>query len=157
MKSTKSVKKPNKSLEYALKLLGQRSYSEKKLTEKLASREVDPEEVKKVIVRLKELGFIDDLKFAKSFVENSQAIRFNGRRKIYWQLIKKGIPMQVAKLAIEQAYADNEETDSVRKLIDKYAKNIPQNKLYERLMRRLISRGFEYGIVKQEINNYLKR
>lgn len=151
------MKKPNKPFEYALKLLGQRSYSEKKLSEKLRQREVEESEIHSIIAKLKSLGFIDDLKFAKTIVENSQSIRFNGRRKIYCQLLKKGISKDTAKKALDEAYANDNERETIQKLIIKFSKNISREKMYERLMRRLIARGFDYNLVKQEVSNFIKR
>lgn len=148
---TKNVKKPSKSLEYALKLLGQRSYSEKKLAEKLRLREVEPEEIQRVVSKLKELGFLDDLRFAKNYVESAQNIRLAGHRKIYWQMIKKDIPKDIAEQAIEAVYSKDDEVQAIRRLIDKFAKNIPEDKMYERLMRRLISRGYDFDLVSKEV------
>jgi regulatory protein len=151
------VKKPSKPLEYALKLLGQRPYSEKKLTEKLQSREVEQKEIERVVSKLKELRFIDDLEFAKDYIEGAQNVRCNGHRKIYWQLIKKGISKNLAKQAIEEAYSRDNEVQAVRKLLDKFSKNIPKDKkMYERLMRRLISRGYDYSLVKRELVDFIK-
>lgn len=155
-KSTRHVKKPSQPLEYALRLLAQRAYSQKKLTEKLESREVGAEGIKRVIDKLKELGYIDDSKFAKDFVENSQNIRLSGKRKIYWQLIKKGISKEVVEDAISTSYMEDNEGVAVSVLIKKYARNIPKNKLYERLVRRLISRGYNYQVVKKEVAKFIK-
>lgn len=149
------MKKPNKPLEYALNLLSQRSYSEKKLTEKLISREVEPSEIETVITKLKEYGYVDDAKYAKDYVESAQNIKLTGRRKIYWQLIKKGIPKEIAKEAIDQTYNDDSEPEQIREIIKKYARNIPKDKLYERLIRRLISRGYDYILVKKEVQDFI--
>lgn len=150
------MKKPSKPLEYALKLLGQRSYSEKKLREKLARREIQTGEIERVLVKLKELGFIDDYKFACAFIESAQNIRLTGQRKIYWQLIKKGISTEVAKEALEKSYQRESEEEVVRQIIKKLAPHVPPEKLYERLTRRLLARGFDYQIVKAEVKRYLR-
>ena len=155
-KSTKRAKRPSKPLEYALRLLAQRAYTEKKLTEKLESREVGAEEIKKATHNLKELGYIDDAKFAKDFVENAQGIRLTGKRKIYWQLIKKGVSKETAETAISQSYVEDDEGEAVAYIIKKYARSIPKDKLYERLTRRLISRGYDYSVVKQKVADFLK-
>ena len=155
MRLTKSVKKPSKPLEYALKLLSQRSYSEKKLTEKLISREVDPAEIATVIAKLKEYGYVNDVKYAKDYVESAQNIKLSGPRKIYWQLIKKGISKETAKDAIDQTYNNDNEPERIGEIIKKYARNIPREKLYERLMRRLIARGYDYTLVKKEVHDFI--
>jgi len=151
------VKKPNKPLEYALNLLSQRAYSEKKLTEKLACREVDQDDIDRIVKKLKEFGYIDDLKYAKDFVENAQNIKLSGRRKIYWQLIKKGISKQTAEQAIAEVYEDDNEREAIKEIIEKYARNIPKDKLYERLMRRLIARGYDFTLVKKEVEKYQRK
>lgn len=151
LKLIKNVRKPNRPIEYALKLLGQRPYSKKRLSEKLYQRGIKAEEVDKVIIRLEQLGFIDDLNFSRNFVESSQKVKLNGRRKIYWQLIKKGIPGNIAEKAISEAYDSKEEEEAVRKLVSKFSKNIPKEKMYERLMRRLISKGYSLELARREV------
>jgi len=94
------VKKLSKPLEYSFRLLAQRAYTEKKLTEKLESREVETDEIKAIIGKLKGLGYIDDAKFAKDFVENAQGIRLTGKRKIYWQLIKRVYQKKLLRLLL---------------------------------------------------------
>lgn len=150
------MKKPSKPIEYALNLLSQRAYSQKRLTEKLVFREVEPDEINKVIGKLKELGYINDLNYAKDYVESAQNIKLSGHRKIYWQLIKKGISREIAEQAIAEAYENDKEEEAVGEIIKKYARNIPKDKLYERLMRRLIARGYDYDLVKREVASYLK-
>lgn len=149
------MKKPSKPLEYALKLLSQRSYSEKKLTEKMLSREIDSAEIATVIVKLKEYGYVNDVKYAKDYVENAQNIKLSGPRKIYWALIKRGISKEIAKDAIDQTYDNDNEPEQVREIIGKYAQSIPRDKLYERLMRRLIARGYDYALVKKEVQDFI--
>lgn len=151
------MRKTNKPIEYALKLLGQRPYSKKKLSEKLYQRGIKAEEVDKVITRLEQLGFINDLNFSRNFIESSQKIKLNGRRKIYYQLIKKGIPGNIAEKAISEVYDSKEEKEAVRKLASKFSKNVPKEKMYERLIRRLISKGYSLELARREVKKEIDR
>lgn len=150
------TKSQKKALEYCLRLLGQRAYSEKKLRDKLRQKGYEKEQVLGAISRLKELGFIDDYKFAKDLVENHQQIRLSGRRKIFVALMKKGIDSETAERALDEVYNPDEERGAVKSLINKFSKSIPRDKAYRRLMSRLLSRGYNYGLVKDEVIAFLK-
>ena len=150
-------KEPKKALEYALRLLGQRAYSEKKLKDKLLSKEFEIDQVESTLARLKELDLINDRKFTVDFIDSRQRINLQGKRKIYWSLIKKGISGEIADDVLESVYDKDLEEVSIRELIVKYSKGVPQDKLYQKLMRKLVSKGFNYSLAKDEIINFMAK
>lgn len=90
---------------YALRLLGQRSYTTKDLERKLIGRQFERESVENTIARLTESGLLDDAKFAVNFAR----VKLHGSassRRIRQMLARKGISQTVAQAAIERAIAE---------------------------------------------------
>ncbi len=87
---------------YAMRLLGQRSYTTRDLERKLISKEFERDSIDKTIARLIETGLLNDSRFAVSFARAKLHGSASSRR-IRQLLARKGIAQQMAQAAIEQA------------------------------------------------------
>ncbi|MEK7534958.1 MAG: RecX family transcriptional regulator [Patescibacteria group bacterium] len=88
---------PRKSaFEYALKLLGYRAKTEKELRLKLVEKKYQPEEIEVVLVKLAKIGLIDDQKFAVNYAQDKLSINRRGPRRIYIELIQRGVAKEIA-------------------------------------------------------------
>lgn len=74
----------------ALRFVSFRPRSEKELREFL-QKKPNHEDVEKVMERMRELGYVDDKKFAQWWVEQRSAFRPKGKRVILYELRKKGV------------------------------------------------------------------
>lgn len=153
--------KKNPALTRALNLLSKRSYSEKRIREKLSEdfrggtrkRSLSLADINKAIKRLLELSFLDDRKFAQSLSREMAEFRHFGPRRIYMELIKKGIPKELAKETTDNIeHAFDESLDEILKKYLKKCKNVPREKIYNRAMGFAIRRGFSYDQAKNAFN-----
>lgn len=143
----------SKCKESALRTI-ERSYkTEKEIRDKLLSKEFDIETVDSTIDFLIEYGFIDDSKFVSMYIKDR--IRTQGRNKIRYSLISKG----VNKLLIEEAFSTLDRDDEMERAIilceKKYLNILKREdddfKIKNKLTRYLLGRGYDYDIAKEVI------
>lgn len=98
----KPRKKPRYScFDYAIFLMGRKSYAYNEMATKLLTRGYEEEEVNGAVARLKELGYLDDALFAKSRVRSRADFSRWGKNKIRQELQKKGIASEHIDAALE--------------------------------------------------------
>lgn len=122
----------------AMHLLEKQDRTEYQLREKLRQNEYPQEAVEQAIAYVKSYHYIDDLRYACSYVRYQKEKKSN--RRLQQDLQKKG----VAKEFIEQALLEEgneDETDAIQRLLEKkgYTPEMPReqaNKIYQFLLRR---------------------
>jgi len=137
--------------EYALKLLGRKSYSEAQIREKLSAKTTDKNCVDEAVKNLRSWRLIDDLEFAKGFIRNSLLVRPKGVRRLKFELTAKGVNKDIVEEAILVEYPADQ-TDALVFLAQKKLAglgNLPREKKYQRVMGFLLRRGFGYDEVKR--------
>ena len=95
-------------MEYALKLLGYRANTERELREKLANKKYPPEEISPALEKLVKIGLVDDEKFATNYVQAKLSINRRGPRRIYFELIQRGVAKEIADQATKTVSKDEE-------------------------------------------------
>jgi regulatory protein len=143
----------------ALKFLSYRPRSEKEVVDRLKSKKAPEEIIKKIVVKLKDYKFINDLEFANWWVEQRTKTKPRALRVIQFELKQKGISDEIIKsqFIIDNSQATNKQMAQVlaQKKISKY-KNLPKREIYEKLGRYLASKGFNWDTIKQSIDEALK-
>ena len=126
--------------------------SSKELAEILEKREIPPEIAEPVIQRFIEVGLIDDLAVAQSFV-NHRRSQHKAKRVIAYELKRKGLEPAL----IEQATDEMTETDqeianqaAVKRL--RSLRNLEEHVIKRRLMGFLQRRGFSGEISSRAIS-----
>jgi len=135
-----------------------RDYVQKKITRWAVSSDL----LERVMERLRELGYVDDLKFAHAFVSSCNQSRPKGAMLLRIELRKKGIDRDCIEEALVEADPDTvvSEVDlaqkaAVKKLrgLERYDQRQQRNKLYAFLARR----GFSHDIVSSVIDGLLSK
>lgn len=142
-----------KALSRALNYLSIRKHSKYEIRTKLM-KYYSIEVIRRVIDRLLVLKYLDDLDFAETYISYRQASY--GKRKIQSELIKKGVNNDVISAALN-SFDATECNDVIIKYIKKKDKpSLDVNKRREKVMRYLISKGFEYAEIKHPVSEYIK-
>lgn len=146
-----------KAKNIALKYIERTFKTEKEMHNKLINKGYDEKTIKRVISFLKEYNFLDDRKYADMYIKSKQ--KNAGKNKIKFDLIKKGINQSVIESVTENLTSDCEE-DSARVLAEKKYKVIikreeDSRKVYEKLLRFLISKGFTWELSKSVIDKVM--
>jgi regulatory protein len=138
--------------DYAVKSLGRRMRSESELRRLMKTR-VEPGEdgaakIEKVVLRLKEYGYLDDVNFAETYARLRQENEKFGQRRVRQDLGRKGISQEIIGQTIESRYADLSEEALARQHLERKRIRKPENeKETARIMRRLVTAGFSVGVI----------
>lgn len=138
-----------KLLEYSLKLLSRKSYTESEVRKKLDSfskrRSLGSPEIEdQVIERLKELKYLDDKLFIKNYTNDR--INFAPRSKslIRMELIRRGVDRNMIDIEMNSIDFNEEKLakDLARKYMKKFGQKVEGDKLKRRLFGFLSRKGF---------------
>lgn len=133
--------------------------TEKELKDKLIERGFEEDTIRRTIDFLKEYNLLNDEKYAEMYIKDR--LRTQGRNKIKYALIRKGISEEV--LSDKLSNIDEEdENDTAFKLAEKKynmlkKKESDKYKLSQKLFRFLLSKGYDYdccnSVVRRLTNN----
>ncbi len=134
---------------YAFRLLSYRSRSQKEILERLEKHGYPENVINLIIEELKDSGLVDDKKFAMTFAQDRLNFAKKGKRFIFVELLRKGIPKSDIEEALKKI---NDETKVAQKLIDKYQKRyvkLEPKKRRKKLHDLLLRRGFTYKTINE--------
>ncbi len=131
----------------AMHLLNDMGRTESQLRMKLERDGYPAEIIKEALDYVKSFGYIDDLNYAKSFIEGRKGKK--SRKEIYMKLLEKGVSSENIEEAMEDCYEEEDASAAIRKLIEK-RHFCPGKASYEdrqKLTAYLVRRGFAYDNV----------
>jgi regulatory protein len=135
-----------KAHDRALRFLSYRPRSEAEVRRYLQGKAASPAVEEEVIERLTRAKLLDDLAFARYWVENRESFRPRGLRMLRYELRQKGLSDET----IAQALADlDEEEDAYRAALRRGRKltHLDQISFRKKLGAHLLRRGFPYEVV----------
>jgi regulatory protein len=133
---------PRLARERALQLIGYRERSCHELSQRLRDNGYPIPTVAEVVSRFCEVELVDDHRFASAWAR-SRANAGYGRRRILRELAEKGIDDDTALEAVEDELSGDELTRAQEALRGRVPRG---GKDRERLIRRLVARGFEVRV-----------
>jgi len=151
----KAKRPPPTPLDRAFRLLAVRDRTERELRTRLARAEVSAADIEAVITRLRELGYLDDARFASARARGLVATRGLGPRAVAQKLAQAGVARELAQRAIGDAFEGQDEATLARAAL---AKKHPQAfgsrdpKLRARALRFLIGRGFSPSVAARVLD-----
>lgn len=137
--------------ERALYLLEYRDHSRNELIEKLCKN--TPYDVAgEVADRMEELGFLNDLEYAKKLANKLMIGKSRGERRVLWEMQQKGVDKEIALEALAEV-----EVDPVSQLVEliekKYARKITGEwKDDQKVVAALARLGHSYDDIKSAMN-----
>ena len=129
----------------------QAEHCEQEMRDKMRRWELDETAQNRIIARLVKERYIDDERYARAFVKDK--IRYNkwGRRKVQQALWMKRIDDDIQQRVLDEI-DDEEYLKVLVPLLKQKRKSIKAANDYElnqKLVRFALSRGFDYGIIRQ--------
>ncbi|MEA3489585.1 MAG: regulatory protein RecX [Candidatus Omnitrophota bacterium] len=151
-------KELKKAKNYCVRLLSIRPRSEREVETRLRTRGCGGRTLKRAIESLKEDGLVNDLEFAREWVDSRIRSSPRGKRMLAAELEKKGITRDVVRKAMEERSADLDERVVTAGLIRKklsFEKRSTHAKLKGKIFRFLAGKGFDPEIAEEVINEIL--
>ncbi|MBS5306333.1 recombination regulator RecX [Clostridium tertium] len=137
----------------ALKIVEKSYKSEKELKDKLLLKGYDNLTIDKTLNFLKEYNFLSDTNYVKMYVKDKS--RLQGKKKIKYDLIKKGINDKLIEEEISNIDEDEEREVAYNMALKKYnvlsKRESDKYKLSQKIYRFLLSKGYDYDIVSYAV------
>ncbi len=137
--------------DYAVRYLAQRACSTEELKGKLRPKAAKLNEIDPLIDRLKDIGYLNDERFAESFASYRMENDGFGRMRVLSDLRSRRITPNLAEKVVEQAFDGKSEAEMVDAFIERrmpslFARGrIEDEKELARAYRRLRRAGFSSG------------
>jgi regulatory protein len=131
----------------ALKYLDRRAHTYQELLKKLKLKGFDKEIIIQALEELKEKKYIDDLQFARTFLENLIRYKTFGYYGLMVKLRQRGIEDSAIKELLEELLPIDVETEIAQRLLRKY-KNLDKKKTAQILARK----GFRTEVSRTILN-----
>lgn len=142
-----------KAYNYAIKYL-KNIKTKKDVYDYLIRKGFTDEETSEVCDYIEEVGLVDDDLYVKFFVEDSFRIKNKGARKIVYELKQRGIDDEKINEAIEEASDMQYEAlkEAYERKLEATKSETDQYKRKNKIIRFLISRGFDYSDIKDVVD-----
>jgi len=135
--------------ERCLRLLSLRARSAAELQERLRSIGFARHVIESVLADLARAGLVDDAEFARNWVASRQAAGGTGRRKLRWELRRKGVSEELIRQAVDSAVSAEIEIEQALGLARRRLTGGRYDvKDMARIKRLLLSRGFGFDTVE---------
>ena len=136
----------------ALWFLDRAPRSEKTLYEKIVSGNISATAAARAVARLKELGLVDDRKYAENMAERFMEQNIS-KRSAFAKMMTKGLPVSIIKETLAETPSD--EVAQVKAVIDKKYKNrLDTKENVAKTVAALLRRGFSYQSVRTAMKEY---
>ena len=168
MLSGRGPRKPKPKLaaaelfDLAVASLARRAQSSAELRNRLRLRAAEESSIDEVIVRLREYGYLNDRKFAETFVESRLSNQGFGRTRTLYRFRGRRVAGPVADAAVEQAYKETAELRLIEEYIRRKYRAVPREALFQTdkdlagAYRRLLRAGFRAGNIVRILKKFAK-
>jgi len=147
----------NRALKFAIKLLGLRRRSVFEMEKRLEQKRFAGNIIKQVLDELNRYKYLDDEKFAESFINDEINLKNHGRLLIIKGLREKRIAEETINKKMEELLDKEKELVMAKKAVEKKMKTLDRvtdkNKIYRRISFYLRSRGYPSDIISQILKN----
>lgn len=138
----------DKGIYRVMELISRRPRSRWEIEDYLKRKKYEPQEIEQIISALDKKGYIDDLDFAKRWVDNRRLLKPMSLRKLTLELRQKRVSDETIQAVLEED--ETNETDVLRELIEKKRRQAKyQDK--QKLIGFLSRQGFNYGDIKEAL------
>lgn len=133
----------------ALDLLARRPRSQWEMEDYLKRKDYDRETIEVIIERLLEANHLNDYRFAQQWVASRRLLKNTSQRRLWQELKQKRVSQEIINQVLEEDETD--EKEELRQIISKKRQQTRyQDK--EKLIAYLLRQGFNYGDIKDVLN-----
>jgi len=136
----------------ALNLLGYRARSEAEVRDRLRRYGYVEETIEGVVLRLGELGYLDDAEFAR--LKAREKARRYGPRRVSFELEKSGVGEALAREVVEEEFAGRSEVGEARAAAARRYNGRGSDAEARRVYGFLVRRGYSAEVCAQVAREY---
>jgi regulatory protein len=150
----KAKERPGECLSLSIKYLDYRPRSESELRGLLAKKSFSEKEIGEAILHLKEVGLINDLRFARLWKESRLNSKPRSKKMISLELGKKGISQEI----VDETINDIDDEEIAYEMALRKARKLSHDaKLESHLYNFLKRHGFSHGLAMKTIKKISTR
>jgi len=113
--------------------------------------------IERVLSGLEDAGIINDEEFARLWIASREAAGGAGRRKLVWELRRKGLPRDLIDRVLDEYLDEDAEQSYALALAQKrFRTDRPRAKEAARLRRLLLGRGFRLETVDSVLQTIME-
>jgi regulatory protein len=147
---------------YGVRALAARAHSTGELREKLRRRAAKAGDVDGVLARLKELGYLDDKRYAESFAASRLSNDSFGKTRVIQDLRQRRVAPTVAETAVKGVYRDVDEQALIEDWVRRKYRTASRENLFQddkemaSAYRRLLRAGFRTGDIVRVLKRFAR-
>ena len=135
----------------ALRFLSHRPRSIQEVRRSLRDKGFSEDAVEATLVRLEQAGLLNDVEFARYWVEQRQDFRPRSIAMLRHELKQKGVPPAVISQALKDLDEDELAYDTARRFAGRLS-SLPLEEFRRKLSGYLARRGFPYAVIETAVN-----
>ena len=135
----------------AVDLISRRLRSEREIRDYAGRKQWGRDNTERVIARLYDRGYLNDLVFAQAFVRSRQSAQKYSRRRIERDLVNKGISHRIIQQVLDEGAGMADDNDALTNLV---AKKFHRYDDINKLKAYLARAGFRYDDINRAIEQY---
>jgi len=145
---------------YALRALGGRAHSTGEMREKLNRRAENPDDVERVLARLRDSRYLDDHLFAEGYATARLANERFGKTRVLQDLRHRRVAPALAEKTVQAVYQDVDESALIEEWIRRKYRTTPRERLFQEekdlasAYRRLLRAGFRTGEIVRVLKKF---
>lgn len=150
-------------MNYAVRVLGGRALSSGEMRQKLLRKAENAAEIDGVLSRLKDLGYLNDKRFADSYATARLENQGFGRMRVLRDLRQRRVAPAVAEKAVQQVFEETDEVALIESFLERkfrgrdLAATLADEKKLASAYRRLRLAGFGAGNSIRVLKRYAAR
>ena len=145
--------------EIALNFMSYRVRSKSEIIQKLKKSKFDNNTIDEVLIYFEENNLINDKEFASLYIQDKLNLNNWSKKKIKYELLKKGLNKSIIDSALDELFDIDIEYDKAYNLLKSkiplWEKKYDKYKLKQKCYQFLYSKGFEYSIISNIIDEVL--
>lgn len=140
---------------YLMERLASRDHSRKELFSKAGRKEYPENIIESVLDELEEKGYLDEQRFAESFVRDKSHLNKWGPNKIKAHLYKKGIPNSLAEQSIQKVFVEKNIKDLLLHLVLKAKRRFLREEDPYKRKKKVVDHLARKGYRSSDIYSYI--
>jgi regulatory protein len=148
--SFKEASKLDKAYNLVLAYVARRARSEWELRDYFRRKEIDEEAGELILAQLRDFGYVNDLNFARSWVDNRRLLKPVSRRRLMLELRQKHVADDIARQVLEED--ETTDRDTLKQLVERKRKQTRYQD-DQKLMQYLVRQGYSYTDVKAVLHS----
>ncbi len=154
-RTRRHTRPPGDAYEDAIRFLGARARSVAEIRRRLRGKQHDELAIDGAIERLRANGHVDDLAFAKYWLEQRERFRPKGDRALVSELLQKGVAREAIDTVLGERAPDAQLAQAraaIRKPLARWS-GMDDADRKRRVQAYLVQRGFDYATIEEVLEH----